>query len=667
MVSINIYDHANEFAQHLDTKRATIHKLLRKYQSYEVVEDEIEKSIEALTHLSVISSYYDEITLTSKISVFLPLNLPLYSLVLFAIMPSYQSNSIVVRAPDRMKALFAEIETELALSEYYPSITIFNGTRGDFLEKHCKKSSVVIFTGKHQNFQKIRKQCNNNTLFLFNGVGYNPIVVTESANVELAVNKTAYVKLFNNGQDCAGPDCILVHSLIADEFVEKLKVILRKTPIDNSYKNTGTVVGPLFEPSSLTNVLDFILSKQREGAKVTHGGKIDMKHMVVYPCIVESTLINLRNFDELYSPLFLILRYTTDQELALYFNDVHNRYQNREMYISLFGESSVVKNISGSIIIKDKTIHDVERGVEEYGGYSPEASSVSYRGLVVYKPLLIPREIKNFLSPTGWLSDILLHLPKSSVNKEYSIISKEFEKVVQCIFGEELLFAYIFGSFAMQKDKRCSDIDTFICVRNRNNKDVEKYLQWLFLVHEFFGRIPDFKYPAEIVTFSELEKASQEIQTITLSATKNEVSKYDALVWFHSLSQKNIGTVFPENIPTQWEKYFPIHSSRLLLSFLSDLDDVILRIKNVPPYARQLHDLPRSEPSLSQYIRNLNKQGLVKLLKMIPFDDAPQYTDIVLRLVSERHFMGGSLFDSDNPDQLYNPYFRFGVVAKNET
>src|SRR5687768_10770331 len=96
-----VIDHARSFADHLGTNAATIHEILRKYQSKEVVDDEMRRSIEALRSIAEIQQYFLPTPLAQHTTTFLPLNLPLYSFILFAVMPAYQSVSVVVRPPQR--------------------------------------------------------------------------------------------------------------------------------------------------------------------------------------------------------------------------------------------------------------------------------------------------------------------------------------------------------------------------------------------------------------------------------------------------------------------------------------------------------------------------------------------------------------------------------------
>jgi len=656
----NILEHAASFASHLESNIEIIHAVLRKYQSKQVVDDEIQRSVDVLRNLSDVGRYFVRPFLSESTAVFMPLNLPLYSFVLFGAMPAYQSASLTIRAPERMREVFQELAEKMALKSHYPNIQFFQGSRERFISDVCRSATVVIFTGRQENFLHIQKVCGKNTLVLYNGVGHNPIVVTPSADLDLAVRKTLHVKLFNNGQDCAGPDSILVHSSVADGFMSRLLAELKKVRCDASYANDEVVIGPLFEISSLPHFVHLVSEMRSKGAVITHGGQIDLANNLVFPCVVRTTLRQLQNFTEIYSPLFCVAEYERDSELSLYFDDPNSRYQSNEMYISLFGESESVANARGSIVLKNCTIHDAERGVCEYGGYSPGASQVSYRGMHISKPLLIPREIHNFLSVAG--QNLFSKAPKIKGDHDQQIIAADFQENVRRIFGDQLMFAYIFGSFATRRDKRHSDLDTLVCVKSRSAKHIDEYLSWVFDTHEMFGRIPDFRYPAEIVTMDELQAAVKLLPVLELSATKNSSSAYDAMVWCHSLSQPWVGELLPENVPPEWKQLFPAHGCRLLRSFLGDLEKTVLS-GSFPPLRAETYEIPRKEPEVSHFIDNLKGRGLLNILKMIPFDEQPAYADIVLRLVAQREFIGRKFFRKGCTDHLYDPYFRFGVVA----
>jgi len=166
-----------------------------------------------------------------------------------------------------------------------------------------------------------------------------------------------------------------------------------------------------------------------------------------------------------------------------------------------------------------------------------------------------------------------------------------------------------------------------------------------------------------IVTLAELQTAVTKLPTLELSASSNKAETYDTMVWCHSLSQPWTGEVGAKNVPDHWKTLFPDHSLRILQSFLRSLETKITSGENLYPLTPEVCEIPRQEPELSFFLKNLGSRGLIDVLKMISFEERPVYSDIVLRLVAEREFMGRSMFAKDSVEHLFHPCFRFGVVT----
>lgn len=244
------------------------------------------------------------------------------------------------------------------------------------------------------------------------------------------------------------------------------------------------------------------------------------------------------------------------------------------------------------------------------------------------------------------------------------IIETEFQKTVAKIFGDKLVFAFIFGSSATGRARRYSDIDSFICTSETNTEHVEQYLDWSFKMHEMFGRIPDFMYPAEIVTYSRLQKALESLTTVELSSDRNDSNKYDAVLWGHVLAQKWRGVVGIENIPEVWKNVFNLNSTRIIRSYLDSLDsrtggstsaEFLANFVDSDFFNKNNNIDDKVDP-----LERLNKRTVLRILRRIPFEDKPMYSNIVKSLVVKKEFMGKSIF---RPDQIYDPLFRFGVVG----
>ncbi len=392
----NIQKQAENFAEHLIQNRELIHSILNKYQSFDLIDDEIRKCTETLRNMSDLKPYYSG--QVDLITCFLPLNLPLYSLLLFAVMPSYQAKKVVVRAPSVFRELFDELYKKLSMEKFIGNVHFFDGTRKDFIDTYCKKSQVIIFTGKYENFDKIRDVCSKDTLMLFNGSGHNPAVVTEVADIKLAVKKIITSKLYNNGQDCIAPNMIFTHAKISDVFQNTLLEELSKLKVGQDYSDKETKIGPLMDRDSILHFIHLTNSFIDKGAEIIYGGQIDLKHNLAYPIVFKSSINKFINYQELYSPIFVVDTYDNDQELRNYFKDKDGHYLAKQMYVSVFGHSDFVeKDLKNSIILMNETADEIESGNKEFGGYSLQSSVISYKGDSIARPILIPREISEFL------------------------------------------------------------------------------------------------------------------------------------------------------------------------------------------------------------------------------------------------------------------------------
>ncbi len=380
------YEQVNAFISELESTKQEVVECLLKIESFETIEDEIFKTIDALRNIDIEKEYLSSQTVNS-VSAFLPLNLPLYSSVIFGVIPSFLSAAVYVRPPTLLKKTVTELDNILKFNRFFHNLHILFLERDKFMSDYVKKSDVVIFTGKLENADKICKRLKENAIFLYNGRGINPLIVGRNADVDLAVKKTVDVKLFNNGQDCAGSDCIFVHNSLSNEFIQKIKELLSLVKIGD-YFDRDVRVGSLVEADQIMITSQFI-QKHRE--KIIYGGQVDFSRQIVMPTVIYYPNYGSTNHAELFSPVFLIVEYNTEEQIASYFESAN--YQQYAMYVSLFGECEYIENQCHSITLRNKIIHEVERGNKEFGGHSRGASFVRIGKYSKSQPILISREI----------------------------------------------------------------------------------------------------------------------------------------------------------------------------------------------------------------------------------------------------------------------------------
>lgn len=414
-----IQKQANLFADYLELEKERIIEILLEYETHEVANDEIERSLDLLRSLHENEEYFKR--RVGNICTFLPSNQPLYALTCFAIVPSLMAEEVHVKCPSGMKYFFGHLIDAIEANRHFPNIRIHDGNRQDFVAERAKMvfnqgknrhepvTDAVIFTGTSEKADLMRQAFSRKVLFIVNGSGHNPIVVTETADLDKAVSSSMRVQLYNQGQDCAGPNAILVHKEIYGEFIEKLTTELSKVKV-GPYKNRENTVGPISKRGDLLRIVSLI-EKNREYLSSATRGIVDISSKIVNPVIIEKPLKDGGNFTEQFAPIFFVQKYDSDEQLSSYFDT--QQYRSHAMYITVFGEgenpSSFVKSLKEtglhdeSTIVINKDLHSpgVERGSQPYGGYGKGASSISINGKTEAKPTLPQRDIyEQLVKPT---------------------------------------------------------------------------------------------------------------------------------------------------------------------------------------------------------------------------------------------------------------------------
>jgi len=219
-----IYACTDKLAHRIKEKANELKVTLSDYQTYNVTDYEIERSLRTLAGLDYNSFYLAKGEQTDSAAVMLPSNLPLYSLVVFGLIPSFACKQVYVRPNSILQKynIVSRLYNLLNLETLFKKVSIINTNHAGF-KSYIKNANLVVFTGNPNNADTLLKEMKEGSVLALNGSGHNPVVVTASANVDKAVKGVLLLKGFNGGQDCAGPDAILVHHDIAQEFIDKFQ------------------------------------------------------------------------------------------------------------------------------------------------------------------------------------------------------------------------------------------------------------------------------------------------------------------------------------------------------------------------------------------------------------------------------------------------------------
>jgi acyl-CoA reductase-like NAD-dependent aldehyde dehydrogenase len=371
--------------------------VLSQYETRETVEDEIQRSLDTLAGLrkefSPVKSPLESLT----ISTFFPLNLPLYSLVLFGIAPSAFSHRVYIRPPEVMQKILLQLWPILEMDHLFENISLKSTPRHIFVQLYASESDVIIFTGKYTNALDIHEKCPGSVL-LYNGSGVNPFLLFDNANVNQAVHKAIEMRCFNSGQDCAGPDIFLVPSNIADSFTNQLVVSLKEIKV-GATTNPSSRIGPTMKKTYIDELQGWL---SKESDNVVLKGEIDTKNHFVHPIVVRKNIEqHVGDFHEFFAPLFYILEYSSDEELLKLIGS--HDFRKRGMYVSVFGSNPTVeKKLDTVKILRNEIVNDIEYGNDEYGGYGEESNFILKDGLKTIKPILVSRDIYLSLAPHSY-------------------------------------------------------------------------------------------------------------------------------------------------------------------------------------------------------------------------------------------------------------------------
>ena len=391
--------HTNDFMQQKDKlvllieqNQDKIINALIKYEPYATAKDEVERSLLTLQGLGKELSKVKSGKKAGIISTFFPINLPLYSLVLFAITPSYFADTVYIRISNHISDVLTELSKILTITELFPAIQLKSYERKRFTNQCVKTADIILFCGRYENALTIRKE-NPDALFIYNGSGINPAIVTNEADLDTAVEKIVEMRTFNSGQDCAGMDCIFVEKSVCDRFVEKLRVQVAKLKT-GQYGDKSVDIGPTIRLDYVQHIVDFLDDNQEH---IVEEGSI--RENIVSPFIIKKDISeHTGEFTELFAPVFYILTYDKLSQVT----DILEQHEDASMYISLFSQRDIEPSefkrlVKIAQILRNQIVNDVEYGNLAYGGYGAKANFVAHGSELTVRPVLISREIHRYL------------------------------------------------------------------------------------------------------------------------------------------------------------------------------------------------------------------------------------------------------------------------------
>lgn len=202
--------------------------------------------------------------------------------------------------------------------------------------------------------------------------GNNALILTPTADLELAIRAVTFAAVGTAGQRCTTLRRLIVHKSIKEKFLEKLKHVYETIKIGSPWEK-DTLVGPLIDKEALEKYFHAIKEAEKDGGKVFNAGIADVKvgnGVYVKPVIIEIDKQTDIVKEETFAPILYVLEYEDFNDAIKMHNDVPQGLSSA-VFTSDVKEAELFMSPSGS----DCGIANVNigtSGAEVGGGFGGE-------------------------------------------------------------------------------------------------------------------------------------------------------------------------------------------------------------------------------------------------------------------------------------------------------
>lgn len=156
--------------------------------------------------------------------------------------------------------------------------------------------------------------------------GKNPVIVTNDADLDLAVNETINGGLKSSGQKCTATSRVIVQKDVYEEFKGKLLRKVAEIKVGDGM-DESTWMGPSASEGQLKTVLSYIKIAKEEGATLLYGGNEisnndSLNGYYVEPTVFENISSNMTLAqEEVFGPVLALMKVDTIEEALKVAND----------------------------------------------------------------------------------------------------------------------------------------------------------------------------------------------------------------------------------------------------------------------------------------------------------------------------------------------------------
>ena len=189
--------------------------------------------------------------------------------------------------------------------------------------------------------------------------GNNAIIITENADLAMALRAVVFGAVGTAGQRCTTTRRIIVHEKIYDEFLKKLIKAYKQISIGDPLDQANHM-GPLIDVQAVQAYTGALEQLKKEGGKILFGGKVLKGAGFESGCYVQPAICEALNVyrivqEETFAPILYVMKYSKMSEAMAMQNDVKqglssaiftNHMREAEFFLSAEGSDCGIANVN---------------------------------------------------------------------------------------------------------------------------------------------------------------------------------------------------------------------------------------------------------------------------------------------------------------------------------
>lgn len=295
-----------------------------------------------------------------------PWNYPLQLCLLPVIGAVAAGNTVVLKPSELAPNVSAWLATNMAKYLDNDLIAVIEGAVDETTELLRQRWDLIFYTGNPVVGKIVAAAAAKYlTPVVLELGGKSPVIVDESASLDVAAKRIAFGKFTNCGQTCIAPDYVFVHESVADAFVKRIKEVTQSFYTENPQdcKDYSRIIAERH-----VKRIDGLIKSVPKNTVVL-GGQTDEKDRFVAPTIIYNPPRDSKVMqEEIFGPVLPIVTYTDLQQVLDEIN-----LGEKPLALYLFTSNSATMNkvkyytSSGSVSINETLLHGTCREIP-FGG-----------------------------------------------------------------------------------------------------------------------------------------------------------------------------------------------------------------------------------------------------------------------------------------------------------